>query len=200
MTDVNKALEHTENLLSELADAAVNALSNAGAGRVVDKELCEQAQYDIGAAMREAKQLFQGNKNKFGKWRDENIIGNGKRTVDKRTLTRWTNLCEFGTLDECRKVGFTKVYKLSSKRYAPLREQIKQHLEQHPDVESDTINEMFNDFATQLKTEKKQPPPPVVNDDLVDKVSELEARLKELEQENANLRQQLEGQPTLEAA
>ncbi|EGQ8306179.1 hypothetical protein RB979_004151 [Vibrio alginolyticus] len=199
MTDVNKALEHIENLLSELANTAVNALSNAGAGRVVDKELCEQAQYDIGAAMLEAKQLFQGNKNKFGKWRDENIIGNGKRTVDKRTLTRWTNLCEFGTLDECRKVGFTKVYKLSSKRYAPLREQIKQHLEQDPDVESDTINEMFNDFATQLKTEKKQTNS-VVNDDLVDKVSELEARLKELEQENANLRQQLEGQPTLEAA
>ncbi|EMN7148706.1 hypothetical protein WB924_004087, partial [Vibrio vulnificus] len=136
MTDVNKALEHIENLLSELANTVVNALSNAGAGRVVDKELCEQAQYDIGAAMHEAKLLFQGNKNKFGKWRDENIIGNGKRTVDKRTLTRWTNLCEFGTLDECRKVGFTKVYKLSSKRYAPLREQIKQHLEQHPDVES----------------------------------------------------------------
>ncbi|EME9803949.1 hypothetical protein [Vibrio alginolyticus] len=199
MTDVNKALEHIENLLSELANTAVNALSNAGAGRVVDKELCEQAQYDIGAAMHEAKQLFQGNKNKFGKWRDENIIGNGKRTVDKRTLTRWTNLCEFGTLDECRKVGFTKVYKLSSKRYAPLREQIKQHLEQHPDVESDTINEMFNDFTTQLKTEKKQATP-VVNDDLVDKVSELEVRLKELEQENVNLRQQLEGQPTLEAA
>ncbi len=199
MTDVNKALEHIENLLSELANTAVNALSNAGAGRVVDKELCEQAQYDIGAAMHEAKQLFQWNNNKFGKWRDENIIGNGKRTVDKRTLTRWTNLCEFGTLDECRKVGFTKVYKLSSKRYAPLREQIKQHLEQHPDVESDTINEMFNDFTTQLKTEKKQATP-VVNDDLVDKVSELEARLKELEQENANLRQQLEGQPTLEAA
>ncbi|EGQ7649511.1 TPA: hypothetical protein ACPJ0G_003856 [Vibrio alginolyticus] len=199
MTDVNKALEHIENLLSELANTAVNALSNAGAGRVVDKELCEQAQYDIGAAMHEAKQLFQGNKNKFGKWRDENIIGNGKRTVDKRTLTRWTNLCEFGTLDECRKVGFTKVYKLSSKRYAPLREQIKQYLEQHPGVESDTINEMFNDFATQLKTEKKQTNS-VVNDDLVDKVSELEARLKELEQENANLRQQLEGQPTLEAA
>lgn len=199
MTDVNKALEHIENLLSELANTVVNALSNAGAGRVVDKELCEQAQYDIGAAMREAKQLFQGNKNKFGKWRDENIIGNGKRTVDKRTLTRWTNLCEFGTLDECRKVGFTKVYKLSSKRYAPLREQIKQYLEQHPGVESDTINEMFNDFATQLKTEKKQTNS-VVNDDLVDKVSELEARLKELEQENANLRQQLEGQPTLEAA
>ncbi|EPT9255216.1 hypothetical protein ACVTNV_003597 [Vibrio alginolyticus] len=199
MTDVNKALEHIENLLSELANTAVNALSNAGAGRVVDKELCEQAQYDIGAAMHEAKQLFQGNKNKFGKWCDENIIGNGKRTVDKRTLTRWTNLCEFGTLDECRKVGFTKVYKLSSKRYAPLREQIKQHLEQHPDVESDTINEMFNDFTTQLKTEKKQATP-VVNDDLVDKVSELEARLKELEQENANLRQKLEGQPTLEAA
>ncbi|MFG0776782.1 hypothetical protein [Vibrio sp. GLN_1] len=199
MTDVNKALEHIENLLSELANTAVNALSNAGAGRVVDKELCEQAQYDIGAAMHEAKQLFQGNKNKFGKWRDENIIGNGKRTVDKRTLTRWTNLCEFGTLDECRKVGFTKVYKLSSKRYAPLREQIKQHLEQHPGVESDTINEMFNDFATQIKTEKKQTNS-VVNDDLVDKVSELEARLKELEQENANLRQQLEGQPTLEAA
>lgn len=199
MTDVNKALEHIENLLSELANTAVNALSNAGAGRVVDKELCEQAQYDIGAAMHEAKQLFQGNKNKFGKWRDENIIGNGKRTVDKRTLTRWTNLCEFGTLDECRKVGLTKVYKLSSKRYAPLREQIKQHLEQDPDVESDTINEMFNDFATQLKTEKKQTNS-VVNDDLVDKVSELEARLKELEQENANLRQQLEGQPTLEAA
>ncbi|EJG1730569.1 TPA: hypothetical protein ACPVZK_003489 [Vibrio parahaemolyticus] len=199
MTDVNKALEHIENLLSELANTVVNALSNAGAGRVVDKELCEQAQYDIGAAMHEAKQLFQGNKNKFGKWRDENIIGNGKRTVDKRTLTRWTNLCEFGTLDECRKVGFTKVYKLSSKRYAPLREQIKQHLEQHPDVESDTINEMFNDFTTQLKTEKKQDTP-VVNDDLVDKVSELESRLKELEHENANLRQQLEGQPTLEAA
>ncbi|HCE1484390.1 TPA: hypothetical protein NGR22_004593 [Vibrio parahaemolyticus] len=199
MTDVNKALEHIENLLSELANTAVNALSNAGAGRVVDKEQCEQAQYDIGAAMLEAKQLFQGNKNKFGKWRDENIIGNGKRTVDKRTLTRWTNLCEFGTLDECRKVGFTKVYKLSSKRYAPLREQIKQHLEQHPDVESDTINEMFNDFATQLKTEKKQTNP-VVNDDLVDKVSELEARLKELEQENANLRRQLENHPTLEAA
>ncbi|MFH4684408.1 hypothetical protein WMQ40_18240 [Vibrio diabolicus] len=199
MTDVNKALEHIENLLSELANTAVNALSNAGAGRVVDKELCEQAQYDIGAAMHEAKQLFQGNKNKFGKWRDENIIGNGKRTVDKRTLTRWTNLCEFGTLDECRKVGFTKVYKLSSKRYAPLREQIKQYLEQHPGVESDTINEMFNDFATQLKTEKKQTNS-VVNDDLVDKVSELEARLKELEKENANLRQQLEGQPTLEAA
>ncbi|EMN7148994.1 hypothetical protein WB924_004423, partial [Vibrio vulnificus] len=56
-----------------------------------------------------------------------------------------------------------------------------------------------NDFATQLKTEKKQTTP-VVNDDLVDKVSELEAHLKELEQENANLRQQLEGQPTLEAA
>ncbi|MDF4697008.1 hypothetical protein P3548_25100, partial [Vibrio parahaemolyticus] len=77
MTDVNKALEHIENLLSELANTVVNALSNAGAGRVVDKELCEQAQYDIGAAMHEAKQLFQGNKNKFGKWRDENIIGNG---------------------------------------------------------------------------------------------------------------------------
>ncbi|HDY7726413.1 TPA: hypothetical protein RQJ97_003773 [Vibrio vulnificus] len=199
MTDVNKALEHIENLLSELANTVVNALSNAGAGRVVDKEQCEQAQYNIGSAMHEVKQLFQGNKNKFGKWRDVNIIGNGKRTVDKRTLTRWTSLCEFGTLDECRKVGFTKVYKLSSKRYAPLREQIKQHLEQHPDVESDTINEMFNDFATQLKTEKKQDTP-VVNDDLVDKVSELEARLKELEQENANLRQQLEGQPTLEAA
>ncbi|HCE2907421.1 TPA: hypothetical protein NGT82_004053 [Vibrio parahaemolyticus] len=195
MTDVNKALKHIENLLSELTDTVVNALSNAGAGRVVDKEQCEQAQYDIGAAMCEAKQLFQGNKNKFGKWRDENIIGNGKRTVDKRTLTRWTSLCEFGTLDECRKVGFTKIYKLSSKRYAPLRE----HIKQHPDVESDTINEMFNDFATQLKTEKKQTNP-VVNDDLVDKVSELEARLKELEQENANLRQQLEGQPTLEAA
>ncbi|EGQ9522038.1 hypothetical protein F3W80_22590 [Vibrio parahaemolyticus] len=199
MTDVNKALEHTENLLSELANTVVNALSNAGAGRVVDKEQCEQAQYDIGAAMHEAKQLFQGNKNKFGKWRDENIIGNGKRTVDKRTLTRWTNLCEFGTLDECRKVGFTKVYKLSSKRYAPLREQIKQHLEQHPDVESDTINEMLKDFDSQLKSEKKQTTP-VVNDDLVNKVSDLEARLKELEQENANLRRQLENHPTLEAA
>ncbi|EJE4172566.1 hypothetical protein [Vibrio parahaemolyticus] len=199
MSEPIDLLKATEERLQLLAENIVEVLGNAGAGRVVDKELCEQAQYDIGAAMHEAKQLFQGNKNKFGKWRDENIIGNGKRTVDKRTLTRWTNLCEFGTLDECRKVGFTKVYKLSSKRYAPLREQIKQHLEQHPDVESDTINEMFNDFTTQLKTEKKQDTP-VVNDDLVDKVSELEARLKELEQENANLRQQLEGQPTLEAA
>lgn len=199
MSEPIDLLKATEERLQLLAENIVEVLGNAGAGRVVDKEQCEQAQYDIGAAMREAKQLFQGNKNKFGKWRDENIIGNGKRTVDKRTLTRWTNLCEFGTLDECRKVGFTKVYKLSSKHYAPLREQIKQYLEQHPDVESDTINEMFNDFATQLKTEKKQTTP-VVNDDLVDKVSELEARLKELEQENANLRQQSEGQPTLEAA
>lgn len=199
MTDANKVLELTESRLNELADTVVNALSNAGAGRVVDKEQCEQAQYDIGAAMREAKQLFQGNKNKFGKWRDENIIGNGKRTVDKRTLTRWTSLCEFGTLDECRKVGFTKVYKLSSKRYAPLREHIKQHLEQHPNVESDTINVMLKDFASQLKADKKQPHLDV-NDDLANKVSELEARLEELEQENANLRQQLEGQPILEAA
>ncbi|MBE4592750.1 hypothetical protein BOO24_10265 [Vibrio navarrensis] len=199
MTEANKVLELTESRLEELVDAVVNALSNAGAGRVVDKEQCEQAQYDIGAAMYEARQIFQGNKNKFGKWRDVNIIGNGKRTVDKRTLTRWTSLCEFGTLDECRKVGFTKVYKLSSKRYAPLREQIKQHLEQYPDVEPDTINEMLKDFDSQLKSEKKQTTP-VVNDDLVNKVSDLEARLKELEQENANLRRQLENHPTLEAA
>ncbi|WP_423839879.1 hypothetical protein ONE56_11350 [Vibrio mytili] len=199
MTEANKVLELTNSRLKELADTVINELSNAGAGRVVDKEQCEQAQYDIGAAMHEARQIFQGNKNKFGKWRDVNIIGNGKRTVDKRTLTRWTSLCEFGTLDECRKVGFTKVYKLSSKRYAPLREQIKQHLEQHPDVDSDAINAMLKDFDSQLKSEKKQTTP-VVNDDLVNKVSDLEARLKELEQENANLRQQLEGHPTLEAA
>ncbi|EPC8672829.1 hypothetical protein [Vibrio metoecus] len=199
MTEANKALELTNSRLNKLTDAIVNELSNAGAGRVVDKEQCEQAQYNIGSAMHEAKQLFQGNKNKFGKWCDVNIIGNGKRTVDKRTLTRWTSLCEFGTLDECRKVGFTKVYKLSSKRYAPLRDQIKQHLEQHPDVESDTINEMLKDFDSQLKSEKKQTTP-VVNDDLVNKVSDLEARLKELEQENANLRRQLENHPTLEAA
>ncbi|KYN86458.1 hypothetical protein ATY35_14610 [Vibrio cidicii] len=199
MTEANKALELTNSRLNKLTDAIVNELSNAGAGRVVDKEQCEQAQYNIGSAMHEAKQLFQGNKNKFGKWRDVNIIGNGKRTVDKRTLTRWTSLCEFGTLDECRKVGFTKVYKLSSKRYAHLREQIKQHLEQHADVEPDTINEMLKDFDSQLKSEKKQTTP-VVNDDLVNKVSDLEARLKELEQENANLRRQLENHPTLEAA
>ncbi|MBM4805284.1 hypothetical protein HYO54_19550 [Vibrio parahaemolyticus] len=199
MTEANKVLELPESRLNGLTDAIVNELSNAGAGRVVDKEQCEQAQYNIGSAMHEAKQLFQGNKNKFGKSRDVNIIGNGKRTVDKRTLTRWTSLCEFGTLDECRKVGFTNVYKLSSKRYAPLREQIKQHLEQHPDVESDTINEMLKDFDSQLKSEKKQTSP-VVNDDLVNKVSDLEARLKELEQENANLRRQLENHPTLEAA
>ncbi|ELB2966426.1 hypothetical protein QI724_003911 [Vibrio parahaemolyticus] len=199
MTEANKVLELPESRLNGLTDAIVNELSNAGAGRVVDKEQCEQAQYNIGSAMHEAKQLFQGNKNKFGKSRDVNIIGNGKRTVDKRTLTRWTSLCEFGTLDECRKVGFTNVYKLSSKRYAPLREQIKQHLEQHPDVESDTINEMLKDFDSQLKSEKKQTSP-VVNDDLVNKVSDLEVRLKELEQENANLRRQLENHPTLEAA
>ncbi|MFS1975888.1 hypothetical protein [Vibrio splendidus] len=199
MTDKNKAVEPTDSRLKELADAVVNALSNAGAARVVDKEQCEQAQYDIGAAMHEARQLFQGNKNKFGKWRDKNIIGNGRRTVDKRTLTRWTGLSDFGTLEECRKVGFTNIYKLSSKRYAPLREQIKQHLEQHPDVNSDTINAMLKDFATQLKVEKERANQSESND-LLNKLTEMESRLKELEDENDKLRQRLEGQPTLEAA
>lgn len=129
----------TQERLEQLAESIVAALENAGAGRVVDKDLCEQAQYDIGQAMSEAKKLFQGNKNKFGKWREDNIIGNGQRTVDNRTLTRWSCLCEFGTLEQCRKVGFTNVYKLAGKRYAGLRGKVLDLLESNPSVESVVI-------------------------------------------------------------
>ncbi|MFH4558977.1 hypothetical protein [Vibrio diabolicus] len=182
----------TQERLEQLAESIVAALENAGAGRVVDKDLCEQAQYDIGQAMSEAKKLFQGNKNKFGKWREDNIIGNGQRTVDNRTLTRWSSLCEFGTLEQCRKVGFTNVYKLAGKRYAGLRGKVLDLLESNPSVESVVISQMMSDFA-QLEKAVKEEQQSVEADELTLKFEVMEARIAELEAENKTLRDKLAG-------
>ncbi|MDF5461389.1 hypothetical protein P3710_20455 [Vibrio parahaemolyticus] len=182
----------TQERLEQLAESIVAALENAGAGRVVDKDLCEQAQYDIGQAMSEAKKLFQGNKNKFGKWREDNIIGNGQRTVDNRTLTRWSSLCEFGTLEQCRKVGFTNVYKLAGKRYAGLRGKVLDLLESNPSVESVVISQMMSDF-TQREKAVKEEQQSVEADELTLKFEVMEARIAELEAENKTLRDKLAG-------
>ncbi|WP_436323025.1 hypothetical protein ACSEYT_01895 [Vibrio cidicii] len=182
----------TQERLEQLAESIVAALENAGAGRVVDKDLCEQAQYDIGQAMSEAKKLFQGNKNKFGKWREDNIIGNGQRTVDNRTLTRWSCLCEFGTLEQCRKVGFTNVYKLAGKRYAGLRGKVLDLLESNPSVESVVISQMMSDF-TQREKAVKEEQQSVEADELTLKFEVMEARIAELEAENKTLRDKLAG-------
>lgn len=182
----------TQERLEQLAESIVAALENAGAGRVVDKDLCEQAQYDIGQAMSEAKKLFQGNKNKFGKWREDNIIGNGQRTVDNRTLTRWSCLCEFGTLEQCRKVGFTNVYKLAGKRYVGLRGKVLDLLESNPSVESVVISQMMSDF-TQREKAVKEEQQSVEADELTLKFEVMEARIAELEAENKTLRDKLAG-------
>lgn len=182
----------TQERLEQLAESIVAALENAGAGRVVDKDLCEQAQYDIGQAMSEAKKLFQGNKNKFGKWREDNIIGNGQRTVDNRTLTRWSCLCEFGTLEQCRKVGFTNVYKLAGKRYVELRAKVLDLLESNPSVESVVISQMMSDF-TQREKAVKEEQQSVEADELTLKFEAMEARIAELEAENKTLRDKLAG-------
>lgn len=182
----------TQERLEQLAESIVAALENAGAGRVVDKDLCEQAQYDIGQAMSEAKKLFQGNKNKFGKWREDNIIGNGQRTVDNRTLTRWSCLCEFGTLEQCRKVGFTNVYKLAGKRYVELRGKVLDLLESNPSVESVVISQMMSDF-TQREKAVKEEQQSVEADELTLKFEVMEARIAELEAENKTLRDKLAG-------
>lgn len=182
----------TQERLEQLAESIVAALENAGAGRVVDKDLCEQAQYDIGQAMSEAKKLFQGNKNKFGKWREDNIIGNGQRTVDNRTLTRWSCLCEFGTLEQCRKVGFTNVYKLAGKRYVELRAKVLDLLESNPSVESVVISQMMSDF-TQREKAVKEEQQSVEADELTLKFEVMEARIAELEAENKTLRDKLAG-------
>ncbi|EII3136420.1 hypothetical protein MZJ28_004252 [Vibrio parahaemolyticus] len=183
-------LELTKERLQLLAENIIEALENAGAGRVVDKDLCEQAQYDIGKAMSEAKKLFQGNKNKFGKWREENIIGNGQRTVDNRTLTRWSSLCEFGTLEQCRKVGFTNVYKLAGKRYAGLRGKVLDVLESDPSVESAVISQMMSDFIQREKVVKEEQQS-VEADELSLKFEAMEVRIAELEAENKTLRDKL---------
>ncbi|WP_025536162.1 hypothetical protein [Vibrio parahaemolyticus] len=183
-------LELTKERLQLLAENIIEALENAGAGRVVDKDLCEQAQYDIGKAMSEAKKLFQGNKNKFGKWREENIIGNGQRTVDNRTLTRWSSLCEFGTLEQCRKVGFTNVYKLAGKRYAGLRGKVLDVLESDPSVESVVISQMMSDFIQREKVVKEEQQS-VEADELSLKFEAMEVRIAELEAENKTLRDKL---------
>lgn len=192
MNEQTDLLVLTQERLEQLAESIVAALENAGAGRVVDKDLCEQAQYDIGQAMSEAKKLFQGNKNKFGKWREDNIIGNGQRTVDNRTLTRWSCLCEFGTLEQCRKVGFTNVYKLAGKRYAGLRGKVLDLLESNPSVESVVISQMMSDF-TQREKAVKEEQQSVEADELTLKFEVMEARIAELEAENKTLRDKLAG-------
>lgn len=192
MNEQTDLLVLTQERLEQLAKSIVAALENAGAGRVVDKDLCEQAQYDIGQAMSEAKKLFQGNKNKFGKWREDNIIGNGQRTVDNRTLTRWSCLCEFGTLEQCRKVGFTNVYKLAGKRYAGLRGKVLDLLESNPSVESVVISQMMSDF-TQREKAVKEEQQSVEADELTLKFEVMEARIAELEAENKTLRDKLAG-------
>lgn len=192
MNEQTDLLVLTQERLEQLAKSIVAALENAGAGRVVDKDLCEQAQYDIGQAMSEAKKLFQGNKNKFGKWREDNIIGNGQRTVDNRTLTRWSCLCEFGTLEQCRKVGFTNVYKLAGKRYVELRGKVLDLLESNPSVESVVISQMMSDF-TQREKAVKEEQQSVEADELTLKFEAMEARIAELEAENKTLRDKLAG-------
>lgn len=192
MNEQTDLLVLTQEHLEQLAESIVAALENAGAGRVVDKDLCEQAQYDIGQAMSEAKKLFQGNKNKFGKWREDNIIGNGQRTVDNRTLTRWSCLCEFGTLEQCRKVGFTNVYKLAGKRYVELRGKVLDLLESNPSVESVVISQMMSDF-TQREKAVKEEQQSVEADELTLKFEVMEARIAELEAENKTLRDKLAG-------
>lgn len=192
MNEQTDLLVLTQERLEQLAESIVAALENAGAGRVVDKDLCEQAQYDIGQAMSEAKKLFQGNKNKFGKWREDNIIGNGQRTVDNRTLTRWSCLCEFGTLEQCRKVGFTNVYKLAGKRYVELRGKVLDLLESNPSVESVVISQMMSDFTQREKAVKKEQQS-VEADELTLKFEVMEARIAELEAENKTLRDKLAG-------
>lgn len=192
MNEQTDLLVLTQERLEQLAESIVAALENAGAGRVVDKDLCEQAQYDIGQAMSEAKKLFQGNKNKFGKWREDNIIGNGQRTVDNRTLTRWSCLCEFGTLEQCRKVGFTNVYKLAGKRYVELRGKVLDLLESNPSVESVVISQMMSDF-TQREKAVKEEQQSVEADELTLKFEAMEARIAELEVENKTLRDKLAG-------
>ncbi|WP_202983299.1 hypothetical protein [Vibrio navarrensis] len=192
MNEQTDLLVLTQERLEQLAKSIVAALENAGAGRVVDKDLCEQAQYDIGQAMSEAKKLFQGNKNKFGKWREDNIIGNGQRTVDNRTLTRWSCLCEFGTLEQCRKVGFTNVYKLAGKRYVELRAKVLDLLESNPSVESVVISQMMSDF-TQREKAVKEEQQSVEADELTLKFEAMEARIAELEAENKTLRDKLAG-------
>lgn len=192
MNEQTDLLVLTQERLEQLAKSIVAALENAGAGRVVDKDLCEQAQYDIGQAMSEAKKLFQGNKNKFGKWREDNIIGNGQRTVDNRTLTRWSCLCEFGTLEQCRKVGFTNVYKLAGKRYVELRGKVLDLLESNPSVKSVVISQMMSDF-TQREKAVKEEQQSVEADELTLKFEVMEARIAELEAENKTLRDKLAG-------
>ncbi|MBG0760503.1 hypothetical protein BOO22_13855 [Vibrio cidicii] len=192
MNEQTDLLVLTQERLEQLAESIVAALENAGAGRVVDKDLCEQAQYDIGQAMSEAKKLFQGNKNKFGKWREDNIIGNGQRTVDNRTLTRWSCLCEFGTLEQCRKVGFTNVYKLAGKCYVELRGKVLDLLESNPSVESVVISQMMSDF-TQREKAVKEEQQSVEADELTLKFEAMEARIAELEAENKTLRDKLAG-------
>ena len=144
--DNSEALDHLTKQIAQ-------ALEDSGSGKVVDQSIREKAQYDIGKAMREAKNLLNGNTKKFGDWRKKNIIGNGKHVVDSRTLTRWTSLCDFGSLEVCRKVGFTRVYKLNSKRYSELKAQISKRLNDEPEVPCKDLDGLFKAFDEKLKSE-----------------------------------------------
>lgn len=192
MSKVDNVIAERDEVLNELVDTAVDALRDAGAGAVVDKETSEKAQYAIGEVMDQASKLLNGNKREFGQWRDEHIIANGKRSVDKRTLTRWAHLPKFGSLDECRKVGFTNVYKLSSKKYAELRCEVQERLKIDFDAGSDAYSEMIKQHDQKIKVESTEAKVDAV--DLEAKLAELEARIEELQAENAELRGKLDEQ------
>ncbi|HAS6971736.1 hypothetical protein [Vibrio parahaemolyticus] len=110
--------------------------------------------------------------------------------MDNRTLTRWSSLCEFGTLEQCRKVGFTNVYKLAGKRYARLRGKVLDVLESDPSVESAVISQMMSDFIQREKVVKEEQQS-VEADELSLKFEAMEVRIAELEAENKTLRDKL---------
>jgi hypothetical protein len=197
MTEQKEDNKEQEINLEELAKKIVEALEVAGAGKIYDKGKTEKAQYDIGTALSQAKKLFNGSKRKFGEWRKENIVGNGKRIVDSKTLGRWSELCEFGTLEQCQTVGFTNVYKLSTKPFAELRTKILEKLVAEPDAGSDVYSEMVKERVDEIKASKEVDK---ANKDkeLTAKVAELEARISELESDNAKLREQLSEHATEE--
>lgn len=198
MSKVDNVIAERDEVLKELVNTAIHELKNAGAGRVINKDETERAQYAIGEVMDQASKLLNGNKREFGKWRDEHIIGNGQRSVDKRTLTRWAYLPKFGSLDECRKVGFTNVYKLSAKKYAELRGEVQERLKAEPDAESDVYVEMIKQHGELLKAESAEAKANDV-EDLKAKLTELEEQITalksdndKLKDENAELRSQLD--------
>lgn len=182
--------------LNELAKLVIDALDNAGASKAVDKGENEKAQYSIGSTLSEVAKLLS-NKKAYGDWLDKYILNNGKRTVAKRTLNRWSKLNTFGRLEHCQKVGFTNVYKLSVKGYEGIREQVQAKLLTDSDVDADELISMITEHSEKLKSEKTTSKTNELAQ-LKEDLDKLQASVEELELENAELKKQLV--PVSEAA